>query len=95
MKRQQVLDLYFLEARAKLLDLGAFLDRVERASGPEDFRLAAFCKALAELSQGGADKAKRVLLAFSDPTREPIPAPTTKSACGAFDPQPSTLNPQP
>jgi hypothetical protein len=84
MTRQQVLDLYFMEARAKLIDLGAFLDRVERASGPEDFRLAAFRKALDELKQGGADKAKRVLLAFSDPTREPILVATTKSACGAY-----------
>jgi hypothetical protein len=84
MTRQQVLDLYFVEARAKLIDLGAFLDRVERANGPEDFRLAAFRKALVELSQGGPDKAKRVLLSFSDPTREPIPVATTKSACGAF-----------
>ncbi len=84
MTRQQILDLYFLEARSKLIDLGAFLDRVERSTGPEDFRLAAFRKALTELGQGGADKAKRVLLAFSDPTREPIPAATTKSACGAY-----------
>ena len=84
MTREQVLDLYFLEARSKLIDLGAFLDRVERASGPEDFRMRAFRKALAELSQGGADHATQVLLAFSDPTREPIPAATTKSACGAF-----------
>ncbi len=95
MTRQQVLDLYFLEARSKLIDLGAFLDRVERATGPEDFRLAAFRKAIAELEQGGPDKAKRVLLAFSDPTTEPIPAATTKSACGAFDPQLATRNPQP
>lgn len=92
MTRQQVLDLYFLEARSKLIDLGAFLDRVERASGPEDFRLAAFRKALTELGQGRVDNAKRVLLAFSDPTREPIPAAATKSACGAFDPQ---LSPTP
>ena len=84
MTRQQILDLYFLEARAKLIDLGAFLDRVERASGPEDFRMEAFRKALAELSKPGAEKAKQVLLAFSDPTTEPIPAATTKSACGAW-----------
>jgi hypothetical protein len=94
MTRQQVLDQYFLEARSKLIDIGAFLDRVERASGAEDFRLAAFRKALTELGQGRADNAKRVLLSFSDPTREPIPTATTKSACGAFDPQLSTFNPQ-
>ena len=33
MTRQQVLDLYFMENRAKLIDLAAFLDRVDRATG--------------------------------------------------------------
>ena len=28
--------------------------------------------------------AEKVLLAFSDPTTEPIPAATTKAACGAY-----------
>ena len=84
MTRQQLLDLYFMEARAKLIDLGAFLDRVERADGQEDFRLAAFRKALAELSKNTSDKARSVLLSFSDPTTEPIAAATTKAACGAW-----------
>ncbi|MST94716.1 MAG: hypothetical protein EXS33_05540 [Pedosphaera sp.] len=84
MTRQQVLDLYFIEARAKLIDLGAFLDRVERAAGEEDFRMTAFRAALGELSQGETSKARRVLLSFSDPTTEPIPAATTKAACGAW-----------
>jgi len=84
MTRQQVLDLYFMEARAKLIDLGAFIDRVERATGQEDFRMAAFRTALAELSKGQPQKAKNVLLALSDPTTDPIPAATTKAACGAY-----------
>ncbi len=84
MTRQQVLDLYFLDARAKLIDLGAFIDRVERAAGEEDFRMKAFRAALAELSKGEPERARRVLLAFSDPTQEPIPAATTKAACGAW-----------
>ena len=84
MTRQQVLDLYFIDARARLIDLGAFIDRVERASGEEDFRMRAFRQALAELSKGDTQKAKRVLLSFSDPTPEPIPAASTKAACGAW-----------
>jgi hypothetical protein len=84
MTRQQVLDFYFVEARHKLIELGAFLDRVERAEGPADFRLAAFQKALAELSQTEPHKAQRILMAFSDPTQEPIPQATTKAACGAW-----------
>ena len=73
-----------MEARAKLIDLGAFIDRVERSTGDEDFRMKAFRAALAELSQGETSKARRVLLSFSDPTTEPIPAATTKAACGAW-----------
>jgi hypothetical protein len=84
MTRQQVLDLYFLDARSKVIDLAAFLDRVERAGGKDDFRMTAFRKALAGLRGKKKQKAKRALLTFSDPTTKPIPAATTKAACGAF-----------
>ena len=84
MTRQQVLDLYFMEARAKVIDLAAFIDRVERASGQDDFRMGAFRSAVAELSKAQPQKAKNVLLALSDPTAEPIAAATTKAACGAW-----------
>ena len=84
MTRQQVLDFYFMDARIKLIDLAAFMDRLERSEGPEDFRMNAFRAALKELDQGGSDRAKRVLLSLSDPTAEPIPAATTKAACGAW-----------
>ena len=83
MTRQQVVDLYFMEARSKLIDLAAFLDRVERASGPEDFRVTAFRSALAELNHPGTERARKVLLSLSDRTTEPIPIATTKAACGA------------
>ncbi len=42
MTRQQILDLYFIDARCKLIELAAFLDRVERSEGEADFRLPAF-----------------------------------------------------
>jgi hypothetical protein len=84
MTRQHVLDLYFMEARAKIIDLAAFLDRVQRAPGAGDFRLDVFRRTLKELSQEDGQAAKRVLLSLSDPTTEPIPAATTKAACGAW-----------
>jgi hypothetical protein len=84
MTRNQVLDLYFMDARHKLIDLAAFLDRVERAPGPDDFRIQAFRAALGELGGNNPDKAAHVLLAFSDPTTEPIAAATTKAASGAW-----------
>jgi hypothetical protein len=83
MKKQQVLDMYFVEARHKLIDLAAFLDRVDRAEGEADFRLAALRKALPILKEARPQRAKRVLMAFSDSSRQPIPKATTQSACGA------------
>jgi hypothetical protein len=89
MTRQQVLDLYFMDARAKLLDLAAFMDRVDRAEGPEDFRMKAFRKTIAVLD-GKKNRAARVLLSFSDPGKAPIPAATTKAASGTY---PGTTKP--
>ena len=86
MDRQKVLDLYFVDARARLIDIAAFLDRLERADAAraaEDFRAEAFRRALKELEKPGADRAERVLMAFSDTTREPIAAAPGKGACGA------------
>lgn len=84
MTREQVLDLYFMDARSKLIDLAAFLDRIERATGEDDFRIKALREALRHLGSGSREKAKEVLLTLSDPTVEPIPAATTKAACGAY-----------
>ena len=59
MTKQQVLDLYFLDARHKLVELAAFLDRVERADGRGDFRLKSFRVALDKLAGNKKQKAKK------------------------------------
>jgi hypothetical protein len=84
MNRQELLDLYFMDARSKLIDIAAFLDRLDRAGGEADFRLAAFRNALKELAGNEPQRAKNVLLSFSDPTSEPIAAAPGKGACGAW-----------
>jgi hypothetical protein len=84
MTRDRVLDLYFMEARSKLIDLAAFLDRLDRAQGADDFRINAFREALQELHLGKPERAKRILLSLSDPSLEPLPAATTKAASGAW-----------
>ena len=84
MTRQQILDLYFMDARSKLIDIAAFLDRVDRAEGEPDFRLAAFRKALECLHRGEPDRAKSVLDSLSDPTTEPIEKAPGKGAVGAW-----------
>lgn len=84
MNGSQITDLYFLEARSRLIDLAAFLDRVQRSGGPEDFRVKSLRAALKELGAPGTDKAKKVLLLLSDPTTDPVPDASTKSATGAW-----------
>ena len=84
MTRNEVLDLYFIQARFQLVEVAAFLDRVERSEGAADFRLKAIEEAVAALNQTGGSRAKKVLLSLSDPTQEPIPSATTKAACGAW-----------
>ena len=84
MTRQQILDLYFLDARHKLIEIAAFMDRVERANGEEDFRMKNFRDALNELSKGKTYRAEKVLLSFSDPTTEPIEKAPGKGAVGAW-----------
>ena len=89
MHKQAVLDLYFAEARSKLIDLAAFLDRVERAEGPDDFRLAALRAGLQAIAAPApaaapATRARQVLTLLSDPTTEPLSAATTQSAAGAW-----------
>ena len=84
MTQQQVLDLYFMDARHKLIDVAAFMDRVDRGEGASDFRYEAFKKALEALADGDQGRAAAVLDVFSDPTTEPIEAATTKAACGAW-----------
>jgi len=84
MTRQQVLDLYFMDARCKLIELAAFLDRVDRGSGEADFRLSAFKEAMRHLADGEPKRAESVLLSFSDPTVDPIAKAPGKGAVGAW-----------
>ena len=89
MTRQQVLDLYFMENRAKLIDIAAFLDRVDRGTGDADFRLQAFQDAVRFLSDVNPTRARNVLLALSDPTTQPIETAPGKGAVGAWPGRPS------
>ena len=85
--RSKVVELYFLEHRAKLIDIASFLDRVDRApaDGSEtDFRVTAFHRALSILGDGEPQRARRVLELFSDHSTTPIEsAAGMKGAFGA------------
>ncbi len=85
--REQVINMYFLEHRAKLLDVAAFLDRVDRAqpSGlDQDFRHLALQEAVRILVDGKPQRAKRILELLSDQSSDlPQSAHGMKGAAGA------------
>ena len=83
---QALVDAYFLENRTRLLDIAAFLDRLDRAEGAvDDFRVRAFKAALARLAEGGSGRVEDVQMLMSDPRSEPLSALDRKSAQGAYD----------
>ena len=88
MSKSDVVDTYFMEHRAKLIDIAAFFDRVGRAqsdagdtdagetgandTGATDFRLKALQVAIHVLADGKEERAQRILEVFSDPTIEAL-----------------------
>ena len=88
LSRSEVVDRYFLEHRAKVLDIAAFLDRVDRAKGGtevDDFRVRSLRASIALLLDGEGDRTKRVLDLLSDPSDDPIAKAPMKGATGAWD----------
>ncbi|MBI3912416.1 MAG: hypothetical protein HY320_15965 [Armatimonadetes bacterium] len=86
--RRQIVDEYFLENRARLLEIAAFLDRLDRASdagGEEDFRIEALYEAVAALHSTTPSRARRIQMIFSDPTTEPLEKLAGKGAVGVWD----------
>ena len=79
-----LVDLQFIDARSRLIDVAAFLDRVERHGQDGDFRVTALRTALLEVLKNEPGRVKRVLESLSDPTVEPIPAASMQGALGAW-----------
>lgn len=84
MNKQMLLDEYFIETRGRLLDLAAFLDRVQRSGGEADYRWESLQAALGILSSGQTDKTRAILHLLSDPTTEPVAHAPGQGAAGAW-----------
>jgi hypothetical protein len=83
----QIIDEYFIENRTRLLEIAAFLDRVDRVDrgcAEKDFRMQVFRDAVEALGTPG-DRLTRIQMLLSDPTTEPLERLDRKSALGAFD----------
>jgi hypothetical protein len=84
----EMIDAWFLENRAKVLDLAAFLDRLDRPTGPssDDFRVAALRDAISLLIDGTSDRTRRIQMLLSDHSSEPIDTAPMQGALGAVPP---------
>lgn len=73
-----------MDARARVLDLAAFLDRLDRAEGQEDHRLRSVRAALLVLAESEPNRVARLLESWSDPTTEPVAVANNQRASGAW-----------
>ena len=83
----QIVDEYFIENRTRLLEIAAFLDRLDRVDphhASRDFRMQVFAEAVDALAVPD-DRVTRIQLLLSDPTIDPLERLDRKSALGAFD----------
>jgi hypothetical protein len=66
----------FLAFRSTILELAAFLDRIDRYEGGEaargDFRYRALMTVLDHIIAGRGDRVDQILKLLSDPTPEPV-----------------------
>jgi hypothetical protein len=84
---KELVDEYFIENRTRLLEIAAFLDRLDRTDASyaaRDFRMKAFNEALAVLGRKG-NRLDAIQLLLSDPRATPLDALDRKSALGAYD----------
>lgn len=83
LNKKELLDLQFIDARARVIDIAAFLDRLDRHEGEPDVRLKYFKAALPILLEERPDRAKAVLELFSDHTAEISETAPFQGATGA------------
>lgn len=90
LSQKQLIDEYFMKQRNHLLEIAAFLDRMQRASelnGEDDFRMEAFRNSLKELINDQPDKVSRIQMLLSDPHIEPMVERDVQGAFGAYKPE--------
>jgi hypothetical protein len=84
---KELVDEYFIENRTKVLEIAAFLDRLDRTDpsyAALDFRMKAFAEAVAALTRK-SNRLDTIQMLLSDPRSTPLDALDRKSALGAYD----------
>jgi hypothetical protein len=89
MNATEILDLYFIENRARLLDIASFLDRIDRYPGAgearDDFRYRALLRAIGLLESSGGERTAAIQRSLSDQSSEPIESALGLKASGAWE----------
>ena len=83
----QLVDEYFIENRNRLVEVAAFLDRLDRSDPAirRDFRVLALAEAIQVLASDSPHRVREIQMLMSDPTVEPLAALDRKGAVGAYD----------
>lgn len=83
----QLVDEYFIESRNRIIEVAAFLDRIDRADPAvrEDFRVRALADAISVLSSSSPTRVRDIQMLMSDPRTEPLATLDRKGAVGAYD----------
>lgn len=90
MSQQELIAEYFMEYRASLLAVAAFIDRMERSvdkNGEGDFRWQAFKEAMAVLATDEPDRVHKMQMILSDQDTTLMDERDSQSAYGAFNPE--------
>jgi hypothetical protein len=83
---RELVDEFFIENRTRLLEIAAFLDRLDRVDrGSTDFRMRAFGEAVKILAGPSKTRVNEIQMLLSDPATKPLEELDRKSALGAYD----------
>ncbi|MDP7009164.1 MAG: hypothetical protein QGI78_06300 [Phycisphaerales bacterium] len=81
---KEAVDRYFLEHRAKVIDVAAFLDRLDRCTGDtDDFRVEALKECIEVLLREETGRTEKILQLLSDQSQDPLETAGEKGAAGA------------
>ena len=85
----QLVDEYFIENRNRIIEVAAFLDRLDRANpdvAATDFRVRALREALEVVLAGSPNgRVRAIQMLMSDPNATPLDTLDRKGAVGAWD----------
>ncbi len=87
LSQRDLIEGFFMEHRAQIIDIAAYLDRLDRSvehDAENDFRFLAIRRAMHELGSDEPGRVERILMHLSDPVVELMDTRDRQNALGAF-----------